>query len=83
MQAHALPLAGAERALLVPDRIRDAEPAEVVDEPRAPQHLRVRQAQPRARLRDEVGDRSRVAEGVRRLEVDEVGDRESVSTDSG
>ena len=56
VDAHALPLAGAERAGLVPDRVGDAEPAEVVDEPRAPQrpHLGLRQPETRAGLCDEL-----------------------------
>ena len=33
LQAQAFPLACAERAALVPDRVRHAEPAEVVDQP--------------------------------------------------
>ena len=50
MHAHALPLAGAERPALVPDRVRDAEPAEVVDEPGAAQraHVVVGEPEPRA-----------------------------------
>ena len=52
MDAHALPLAGAERPALVPDRVRDPEPAEVVDEARPAQrtHLSLGQPQPRAGL---------------------------------
>ena len=47
VEADALPLAGSERAGLVPDRVRDAEPPEVVDEPGAAQraHLAVREAE--------------------------------------
>ena len=52
MQAHALPLAGAERAALVPDRVRDPETAEVVHEPGAAQRRRlVGQARADAPLR--------------------------------
>ena len=42
VQADPLPLAGAERPRLVPDRVRDAQPAEAVDEPGAPQRRRRR-----------------------------------------
>ena len=79
MDAHALPLAGAERPALVPDRVRDPEPAEVVDEARPAQrtHRRPPAAASRApACGGEIGDRAGVAEGVRRLEVDEGRDRQ-------
>ncbi len=78
VDAYAFPLAGAKRAGLVPDRVGDPEPAEVVDERRAPQRPQVcfGQAETCAGRRDEVGDRSCVAEGVWRLQVDEIRDRE-------
>ena len=41
MHTHALPLAVAERARLVPDRIRDTQPPEIVDESRSLQHARL------------------------------------------
>ena len=79
MHAHPLPLAGAERPALVPDRVRDAEPAEAVHEPGAAQGRAPRSsASPSRRRRRgrELGDGAGVAERVRRLEVDEVGDRQ-------
>ena len=68
---------GAERPALVPDRVRDAEPAEVVHEPGAA-HRRLELGQPvlDGRARRELGDGVRVTEHVRRLQVDEVRDRE-------
>ena len=78
LHAHAFPLAGAERPGLVPDRIGDAEPAEVVHQAGAAQraHFGGRQSQQRSRRRAELRDRARVAERVRRLQIDEVRDRE-------
>ncbi len=78
VEPDALPLAGAERAGLVPDRVRDAEPAEVVDEPRATKRadLAAGKAELEAGLGGQIGDRARVTEGVGRLQVDEVRDRE-------
>ena len=77
MQAHPLPFAGAERPRLVPDRVRDPEPAEVVHEPGPPQRANLRLGQPElgAGGRGEVGHRAGVPERVRGLEVDEVRDR--------
>src|SRR6266567_5344499 len=77
VEAYALPLAGAERAGLVPDRVRDSESTEVVDEPCASQHphLWLRQAETCAGVRDELSNRTCVSERVRRLQVDEIGDR--------
>ena len=68
----------AERSALVPDRVRDAEPAEVVDQPGAPERARLGRRQPElgAGGRGEVADRPRVPQRVRRLQVDEVGDRQ-------
>src|SRR5581483_12087971 len=64
-------------AAFVPDRVRDAESAEPVDEPGAVQHLYlpVWQVQALARGCGEVGDTDGVPEEVRRLEIDEVPDR--------
>jgi len=39
MEAHALPLASAEWAALVPDRVRESEPPEVVHQAGAAEHL--------------------------------------------
>ena len=77
VRAHALPFAGSERAALVPDRVRHAEPPEVVHEPGASKrpHLVVGQIELRRRRCDEIGDRARMAARVRGLQVDEVGDR--------
>src|SRR5262249_42344865 len=77
VEADTLPFTGPERAGLVPDRIRDAEAAQVVDEPGPTQRLLFVAAEPEAaaRCRRELGDRSRVAECVGRLEVDEVRNR--------
>ena len=78
MEADALPLAGAERPGFVPDRVGDPEPAKVVNEPRASQRpdLWLRQPETCAGVCDEVRDGVGMAEGVGRLQVDEVGDRE-------
>ncbi len=78
MHPHPLPLAGAERPGLVPDRVRDSQPAEVVDEPRATQRARLALGQPelRAGRAGELGDGAGMAERVRRLQVDEVRDRQ-------
>ena len=83
MQAHALPLAGPSGPRLVPDRVRDAEPPEVVDQPGAAQRARLASASPSARAgrRGELRDGARVAERVRRLQVDEVGDRQQRRVD--
>jgi hypothetical protein len=80
VETDALPLAGAERSLLVPDRIRDAQPAEIVEIAGAP-HGRRELGQPvlHRPARGELGDRLRVAEQVRRLQVDEVRDGEQRS----
>ena len=78
MHANALPFAGTERPGLVPDRVRDPEPAEVVRETGAAQQLDVGLREPKLRAGNggKIRDRVRVAERVRRFEVDEVGDRE-------
>ena len=78
MQPDPLPFAGAERPALVPDRVRDAQAAEVVHQPRPAEvtHLRLRQPEPSARLRRQVRDGARMPDRVRRLEIDEVRDRE-------
>ena len=73
-----LPFAGAQGAALVPDRVRDPEAAEVVDEAGTPKrpHVRVGQPQTGCGLGRERRDRLRVPEEVRRLQVDEVRDRD-------
>ena len=79
MQAHALPLAGAERPALVPDRVRDPEPARGrARARRGAACARSPSARPSRApgVGGEVGDRAGVPEHVRRLEVDEVRDRE-------
>jgi hypothetical protein len=60
VHAHALPLAQAERARLVPDRIRDAEAAEIVHQSGPPQRslLVLRQSQLRAAIDRELCDRA-------------------------
>ena len=76
VQPHPLPLARSERPGLVPDRVRDAEPSEAVDEPGAPQRRSMLQQSVLGRgPRRELGDGLRVAEHERGLEVDEGGDR--------
>ena len=78
MQPDPFPLARAEPAGLVPDRVRHADAADVVDQAGAPQraHLGLCKPEVPGRHRREVGDRRRVAQRVRRLEVDEVRDRQ-------
>ena len=77
LQTQPLPLAGAERAVLVEDRVGHAESSPVVNETGTPeaQHVFVPQTQPGPRLRREVGDGASVAKEVRRLQVDKVRDR--------
>ena len=79
VHAHPLPLAGAERPALVPDRVGDAEPAEVVHEAGPAQRARPRRRRARA-VAPAAAARSATAAGVpervRRLQVDEVGDGE-------
>ena len=74
---HALALACAQRAALVPDGVGHAEAAEVVDEPRTAQRADVgfRQSVDRSRLGGQVRHRARMAGEVRRFEVDVVRDR--------
>ena len=78
LKADALPLAGAERSALVEDRVRDPEPAEPVCQTGATRlsDVRFSQAQPCACLRGKIGNRTRMPQEVRRLQVDEVGDRQ-------
>ena len=78
VQSDPLPLADAQRARLVPDRVRHAESPEIVHEPGSAQHLRFVLSQPELcrRRGRELCDRAGVAERVRRLEIDEVRDRE-------
>ena len=73
VQSHALPLSEAERSGLLPDRIRDADAAEVVRERGAPheRHRGGREAQPPGGGLGEVGDARRVLAKPRRLEVGE------------
>ena len=74
---HPFPFAGAERSGLVPDRVRDAEPAETVHEagPAQRRHLVVGSPRSAPAAAASSATRARVPEHVRRLEVDEVGDR--------
>ena len=51
VHAHPLPFAGAQRAGLVPDRVRDPQPPEVVHVARAPQRPHLALAQPELRRR--------------------------------
>src|SRR5262245_12038912 len=77
MQAYPLELGPGQWLALVPDRVRYAEAAEVVDPRRAPEQdgLVVGQAV-RARGPDrEVGDAARVTEQPRRLQLGERADR--------
>ena len=78
MHPHALQLARAEWPALVPDRVRDAEPSEIVNETRATQRPQrvVRQPELRPGLGREIGNRLGMAERVRRLQIDEVRDRQ-------
>ena len=76
MQPHAFPLAEAERPGLLPDRVRDADPAEVGRERGAPQErdgLR-RQAQAPGGGLGEVGDGGRMLAEPGRLEAGERGE---------
>jgi hypothetical protein len=77
VEPHALPLRRRQRPLLVPDAVRDAQTAEVVDEGGAPQEDGLALLEPEAArgLGGQVGDASRVPRRVRRLQVGEVGDR--------
>lgn len=63
-----------ERSRLVPDRVGNTEPAEVVQQPSPPQHdpARLRNAGALRRLGREGGNATTVPGEVRRLEVDEV-----------
>ena len=75
---HALPLAGAERAALVPDGVRHPQAPQALYETGAPQgpHRALGRAHLHPGLGGEVGDRAGMAERVRRLEVHEGGDRQ-------
>ncbi len=80
VQAHPLPFAGAERPRLVPDRVRDPQPAEVVNQPGTAQRAHARPpSRPScvARGGGEIGHGARMPEAVGRLEIDEVRDRQS------
>src|SRR5687768_17346914 len=74
LEPNALPLAGAERATLVPDRVGNSEPAEAVHQTRLTQGIDRVSAHSRTRrgLGRQVGDRLRMTEKVRRLQVDEI-----------
>ena len=63
VHAHSFPFAGSEWAALVPDRVRNAEPAEVVHQARPIQqlHLIVGKTELLAGGRRELGDGGRVA----------------------
>ena len=77
VEADPLGLGGGQRPGLVPDRVGDPEPAEVVDAGRrdgAGATSTLAETQRLAGAGGEVGDAARVAEGVGRLDVDEVGE---------
>jgi len=76
MKPHPFGLRVAERAGLVPDGVRHAQAAQVVDQPGPPDQRRGRLTQPEhaRRLPGQVGHATRMADGVRRLHVGEVGD---------
>ena len=78
VHAYSLPFAGAERAPLVPDRVRHAETTEVVDQSGSVQgaNLIIREAELSPGRGRELGDGEGVPDGVRRLQVDEATDRE-------
>ena len=77
LQADAFPLAGAERAGLVEDRVGDAEATEAVHEAGSAKRREIvtRYAERAARFVSEIGDGLAMAEEVRRLQIDEVRDR--------
>lgn len=77
MQADALELRFGERARLVPDRIGDAEPAQIVDEGRASQgtHVLPIAASNTGGLGDQIGHSARVPGEIRALQVDQVSHR--------
>ncbi len=77
VQPDALPLRCRQRAGLVPDRVRHPEVAEARHQRGAPHggDLVVRRAERGRRTRCQLGNRSRVTDRVRRLEVDESADR--------
>ena len=77
MQPDPLGFGVAERAALVPDVVRHAQPAEVMDQPGPADLAGDGLAEPvrGGRLTGEVGDPARVAERVRGLHVGEVRDR--------
>ena len=77
MRAHPLELGLGQRPRLVPDRVRNPEPAEVVDACRPTQLgcVGVRQARARRGLGDELSDGVDVTHDVRRLQLGELADR--------
>src|SRR3954451_20348947 len=78
MHAYALELSGAERARLVPDRVRDAQATEIVDEARSAQraHHVGWQSELFPGPGRKLGHGRRMTEAVRRFQVDEVRDRQ-------
>ena len=78
MHPHSLSLSGAERPRLVPDRVRDAEPAKATHQagPSQLPYVGCGEAQLLARGGGQLGYPARVTEHVRRLQVDEVRDPE-------
>ena len=75
---HPLPLARTERPRLVPNRIRDAETAQIMDERRPSKHddIVCRQPESDGSFGGEICDSTRMPERVWRLQIDEVGNRE-------
>src|SRR5262245_16381548 len=74
LEPHALPLTAAERTALVPDRVRDPEPAKAVDETGVTQQ-QLGHSHPGRGLGGEISDRARMTEEVGGLQIDEIGDR--------
>ena len=77
MEPDAFDLGRRQRAGLVPDRVRDAQPTQVVQQ-RRPPHMGDLARRPRQRRRGggggEVGDGAGVPDGVRRLQIREITD---------
>ena len=84
VQSHPLPLAGPERARLVPDRVRDTEPSEAVDQPGPPQAWsELEMTKLCGRPRRQLGDRLGVPEHEGCLEIHERRDRAEGAVDLG
>src|SRR5580704_14430835 len=77
MKANAFTLSVAECALLVPDGVRHAKTTEIVHQPSPADQFPgpVTQAEDASSFASEVGHSARVTNGVRRLDVGEVGNR--------